>query len=138
MIGSVHVVIWQAGTNWAGPVRIQIYYGPEWLSVWGCRLWSVLGVWLCWEFPNGVRQVCGYQYFCHEILFYLVSSYSQFFRISLIKIYTNANYPRELTLEFLSTILFKISGFVKRNYCTVFIYRNFSFTMGTIDYLAFN
>ena len=22
-------VIWQAGTNWAGPVRIQIYYGPE-------------------------------------------------------------------------------------------------------------
>ena len=28
-IGSVHAVIWQAGTNWAGPVRIQIYYGPE-------------------------------------------------------------------------------------------------------------
>ena len=29
MIGSVHAVIWQAGTNWAGPVRIQICYGPE-------------------------------------------------------------------------------------------------------------
>ena len=29
MVGSVHAVIWQAGTNWAGPVRIQIYYGPE-------------------------------------------------------------------------------------------------------------
>jgi len=29
-IGSVHAVIWQAGTNWAGPVRIKIYYGPEW------------------------------------------------------------------------------------------------------------
>ena len=28
-IESVHAVIWQAGTNWAGPVRIQIYYGPE-------------------------------------------------------------------------------------------------------------
>jgi len=28
-IGSVHAVIWQASTNWAGPVRIQIYYGPE-------------------------------------------------------------------------------------------------------------
>ena len=28
-IGSVHADIWQAGTNWAGPVRIQIYYGPE-------------------------------------------------------------------------------------------------------------
>ena len=28
-IGSVHTVIWQAGTNWAGPVRIQIYYDPE-------------------------------------------------------------------------------------------------------------
>jgi len=28
-IGSVHAVIWQAGTNWAGPVRIQIYYGPD-------------------------------------------------------------------------------------------------------------
>ena len=27
-IGSVHAVIRQAGTNWAGPVRIQIYYGP--------------------------------------------------------------------------------------------------------------
>ena len=27
-IGSVHAVIWQAGTNWAGPVRFQIYYGP--------------------------------------------------------------------------------------------------------------
>ena len=26
-IGSVHAVIRQAGTNWAGPVRIQIYYG---------------------------------------------------------------------------------------------------------------
>ena len=24
---SVHAVIWQAGTNWADPVRIQIYYG---------------------------------------------------------------------------------------------------------------
>ena len=29
MVGSVHAVIWQAGTNRAGPVRIQIYYGPE-------------------------------------------------------------------------------------------------------------
>ena len=29
-IRSVHAVIWQAGTNWAGPVQIQIYYGPEW------------------------------------------------------------------------------------------------------------
>ena len=28
-IGSVHAVIWHAGTNWAGPVRIQIYYDPE-------------------------------------------------------------------------------------------------------------
>ena len=28
-IGSVQAVIWQAGTHWAGPVRIQIYYGPE-------------------------------------------------------------------------------------------------------------
>jgi len=28
-IGSVHAVIWQAGTNWAGPVRNQIYYDPE-------------------------------------------------------------------------------------------------------------
>ena len=28
-IGSVQAVIWQDGTNWAGPVRIQIYYGPE-------------------------------------------------------------------------------------------------------------
>jgi len=28
-IGSVHAVIWQAGTNWAGPVRIQIYYGDR-------------------------------------------------------------------------------------------------------------
>ena len=28
-IGSVHAVIWQAGTNWTGPLRIQIYYGPE-------------------------------------------------------------------------------------------------------------
>ena len=28
-IGSVQAVIWQAGTNWAGSVRIQIYYGPE-------------------------------------------------------------------------------------------------------------
>ena len=28
-IGSVHAVIWQASTNWAGPVRYQIYYGPE-------------------------------------------------------------------------------------------------------------
>ena len=27
-------------------------------------------------FANGVRQFCGYQYFCYEILFYLVSSYS--------------------------------------------------------------
>ena len=25
-IMSIHAVIWQAGTNWAGPVRIQIYY----------------------------------------------------------------------------------------------------------------
>ena len=24
-IGSVHAVIWQAGTNWAGPVLIRIY-----------------------------------------------------------------------------------------------------------------
>jgi len=31
-IGSVHAVIWQAGTNWGGPVRIQILYGPEWLE----------------------------------------------------------------------------------------------------------
>ena len=30
-IGSVHAVIWQAGTNWADSVRIQIYYGPEWI-----------------------------------------------------------------------------------------------------------
>ena len=29
-IGSVQAVFWQAGTNWAGPVRIQIYYCPEW------------------------------------------------------------------------------------------------------------
>jgi len=28
-IWSVHTVIWQAGTNWAGPVRIQIYYGDR-------------------------------------------------------------------------------------------------------------
>ena len=28
-IGSVHAVIRQACTNWAGPVRIQIYYGLE-------------------------------------------------------------------------------------------------------------
>ena len=28
-IWSIHAVIWQAGTYWAGPVRIQIYYGPE-------------------------------------------------------------------------------------------------------------
>ena len=28
-IGSAHAVIWQAGTNWAGPVRIQIYYGDR-------------------------------------------------------------------------------------------------------------
>ena len=28
-IGSVHAVIWQAGTNWPGSVRIQIYCGPE-------------------------------------------------------------------------------------------------------------
>ena len=28
-IGSVHAVIWQAGTNWAGPFRIQIYYGDR-------------------------------------------------------------------------------------------------------------
>ena len=26
---SVHAVLWQASTNWPGPVRIQIYYGPE-------------------------------------------------------------------------------------------------------------
>ena len=26
---GVYAVIWQAGTNWAGPVRIQIYYGLE-------------------------------------------------------------------------------------------------------------
>jgi len=26
---GVYGVIWQAGTNWAGPVRIQIYYSPE-------------------------------------------------------------------------------------------------------------
>ena len=30
VIGSVHTVIWQAGTNWTGPVQIQIYYGPAW------------------------------------------------------------------------------------------------------------
>ena len=29
-VWSVHAVIWQAGTNWAGPVRIQIYCDPEW------------------------------------------------------------------------------------------------------------
>ena len=29
-IGSIYAVIWQAGTNWAGPVRI--YYGPEWIT----------------------------------------------------------------------------------------------------------
>ena len=29
-------------------------------------------------FTNGVRQFCGFQYFCYEILFYLVSSYSPF------------------------------------------------------------
>jgi len=29
MFWSLQAVIWQAGTNWAGPVRIQIYYGPE-------------------------------------------------------------------------------------------------------------
>ena len=33
-------------------------------------------------FTNGVRQLCGYQYFCNEILFYLGSLYSPFFRIS--------------------------------------------------------
>ena len=29
MVGSVHAVVWQACTNWAGPVRIQIYYGDR-------------------------------------------------------------------------------------------------------------
>ena len=29
-------------------------------------------------FTNGVRQFCGYQKFCYEILFYSVSSYSPF------------------------------------------------------------
>ena len=28
-IGSVHAFIWLAVTNWAGPVRIQSFYGPE-------------------------------------------------------------------------------------------------------------
>ena len=27
-------------------------------------------------FTNGGRQFCGYQYFCYEILFYFISSYS--------------------------------------------------------------
>ena len=31
-IGSVHAVIWQAGRNQEGPVRIQIYYGDRVIS----------------------------------------------------------------------------------------------------------
>jgi len=30
-------------------------------------------------FTDGFRQFCRYQYFCHEILYYLVSSYSPLF-----------------------------------------------------------
>ena len=35
-------------------------------------------------FTDGFRQFCGYQYFCYEILCYLVSSYSPFF-LNLLK-----------------------------------------------------
>ena len=31
-VSLVKAVIWQAGKNWAGPVRIQVYYGPEWVG----------------------------------------------------------------------------------------------------------
>ena len=49
-------------------------------------------------FRIGVRQFCGYQYFCNKILFHLVSSYSPLF-LNL--------------LELRSMILFLISGSVK-------------------------
>ena len=39
MIGSVHPVILQADTNWAGPVRIQIYYRDR-----DCKI-----VWYFWR-----------------------------------------------------------------------------------------
>ena len=48
-IGSIHAVIWQVGTNWAGPVRIQIYYDPEWLNMFKERfLWWCI----CITFPT--------------------------------------------------------------------------------------
>ena len=36
-------------------------------------------------FTDGFRQFCGYQYFCYEILYYLVSSYFPFFKSFKLK-----------------------------------------------------
>ena len=61
-------------------------------------------------FTNGVRQFCGYQYFCYDVLFYLVSSYSPFFSNLFNQDLHKCIDPKNETREFRSTILFQISG----------------------------
>ena len=56
-------------------------------------------------FTNGVRQFCGYQYFCFEILFYLVSSYSSFFSNLWNQIYTNVKTPKRKLGRFVNDTL---------------------------------
>ena len=53
------------------------------------------------SFKNGVRQFCGYQYFCYKILFYLVFFiFPSIFRIFLIKIYKNVKTPKRNSFKF--------------------------------------
>ena len=105
---------------------------------------------------NGLRQFCGYQYFCDEILFYLVSLYSPLFQNLLNqnlhicldpkiynkcidpqnlhkcldpKIYTNVQTPKKETWEFRNNN-FEISGSVYILYSIQYTPNRLSSTIG--------
>ena len=86
-------------------IKPFIVYNVHRLNILNCTYW-----YRCknqFQNPSGVWQFCGYQYFSFEILFNLIYSYSPFFRISLIKIYTNVKTPKRKLGSFVQRYSFK-------------------------------
>ena len=65
-------------------------------------------------FINGVRQFCGYQFFCYEIFFYLVSSYSQFLSNLLNQNIKNVKTPTRELGSFVQRYSFKFRALACR------------------------
>ena len=67
-------------------------------------------------FINGVRQFCVYQFFCYEIFFYLVSSYSQFLSNLLNQNLQNVKTPKRKPGSFVQRYSFKFQALIRTPY----------------------